>query len=626
MIERFAFRRPPFLPPLAILALLGAPAGFLVPWYADVRAGASPWPGLVFAAVFFGAVTAVVCLARYATRPKEGPAVELDDDRVWLPLSSASRRRRPTAYADILSCSVLGTGRRARLVLATHRRRFVYPLTHFGQGAATAAELRTRLRARIAALPAGAEQLHAMNERDDLATEAMRRTPYVSVAILLLVAGTYLWTLLSGALEGPFGLVDYGANAPVLVARGEWHRLFSASFLHANLLHAYLNGVGILALGMPLERLVGAWRMLCIYLASALAGSCASMWASLAAYSVGASTAIFGLLGALAVVNWRFHAQLPGSFRQPLRWWVFILGINALLPLLVPVIDYAAHAGGFASGAILAGLLCRDVGCLRSPHAVGAPLKAATLGLTAVFGVALTQAVVAALQATASARTLVARSFVSSDSAGAEALNNMAWHYATHHQASAEELGLAEEAAASAVRKDPDQSAYLDTLATVYYRRGDLDRAITTEQRAVAASEQAVFVSQMGRFLDARLSMSQAADAASGDPPAIRLSVERDGGEGAIVVSTVRDFERGVEVYALDRVDGRLVGTLRVVIEPGARAGAHRFVPDGGSSGTRWPRAATLLVGYAEASDAECDVGTVCGRYFVMAPEVRNLP
>src|SRR5690606_4193606 len=105
-------------------------------------------------------------------------------------------------------------------------------------------------------------------------------------------------------------LVAFGANAPALVTAGEWYRLLSANFLHVGWLHLYMNGIGLFVLGMLLERLVGPWRFVFVFLTSAAAGAAASLLVSDAALSVGASTAVFGLLGAYALINWRCRATL----------------------------------------------------------------------------------------------------------------------------------------------------------------------------------------------------------------------------------------------------------------------------------------------------------------------------
>jgi hypothetical protein len=359
-----------------------------------------------------------------------------------------------------------------------------------------------------------------------------------------------------------------------------------------------------LILGMLLERLIGSWRLLCIYLVSAAAGALASTWASVAVLSVGASTAVFGLLGALALVNWRFRTALPGGFRQPWRWWVVILGINVLLPVIVPIIDYWAHIGGFAAGAIAAALVCRDKQSLLTTRTTGAGLKAVTVGLSILYVFALTEAVIGSTEAGEADEARVARAFVAQRSARSAARN--------------------------AVAKDADNDSYIDTLATVHYRRRDFDQAIATQRRAVALSERRVLVSQMGRFLDARMSSAGVTTVAGADAAALRVSVVRTSGAAAepeaIQVDVSSRFENGLEIYALDRARTRLIGTLHIVMGPGVEPGSYRFVPERGLLRTEWPRSDEPIVAYADASGCDCDAGAIRGRYFFMDRQIAELP
>jgi membrane associated rhomboid family serine protease len=306
-MARFVFRRRPFFTLVLIAILAGPPAGFLMLLFRDAQAGAPLFPGLIFAAVVFGTIAIVACGLRAWTRPKQAPAIELRDEHALFPASAGSKRVKTIRYDEFLSVNVIGKGRWANLLIGTERRSFVYPVSRFELGAAAVGELCAELRRRIAALPDGISRLGEIKERESISANATKSTPSVSWAMLALVAAAYIWTSLNGALDDPFGLTAYGANVPVLVGDGEWYRLLAANFLHVNLIHAYLNALGILILGMLLERLIGSWRLLCIYLVSAAAGALASTWASVAVLSVGASTAVFGLLGALALVNWRFR-------------------------------------------------------------------------------------------------------------------------------------------------------------------------------------------------------------------------------------------------------------------------------------------------------------------------------
>ncbi|MBI4606826.1 MAG: rhomboid family intramembrane serine protease [Planctomycetes bacterium] len=144
------------------------------------------------------------------------------------------------------------------------------------------------------------------------------------------------------------------------VRQGEWWRVVSAGFLHAGFLHILMNGFVLYDLGRLCEPLLSSWKLLVVYGASLAGGSAGSLlykaWRGgreADIPSVGASGALCGLIGLLLVyaVRERHHELRDGI----LRWIAWIV----VLTLLVPSVDHAAHAGGFAVGCA-AGLTVRD--------------------------------------------------------------------------------------------------------------------------------------------------------------------------------------------------------------------------------------------------------------------------
>jgi membrane associated rhomboid family serine protease len=152
----------------------------------------------------------------------------------------------------------------------------------------------------------------------------------------------YLLTLLMGpALARDFGMLG------VAVAVGEWWRLFTAPFLHAGLWHVGLNMMAQWILGGVLEPLLGRSRFLTLYLVSALGGAVASYaFNAPTVLSVGASGAVYGLLGGTFVVLRRLNRDTSGV--------VVILGLNLVLGFVWPGIDWRAHLGGLLVGALQA--------------------------------------------------------------------------------------------------------------------------------------------------------------------------------------------------------------------------------------------------------------------------------
>lgn len=173
---------------------------------------------------------------------------------------------------------------------------------------------------------------------------------------ILAIHLTFLFAENSGltpAGQGGLSLL-FGAKINELVWQGQSWRLVSSMFLHGGFLHLAFNGYALYLLGPLLERMYGMRRFLIIYVFSGLAASAASVVFT-DVPSVGASGAIFGMLGALVVFGLKFRASLPPrvarAFGAGLLPWVAINLVIGLIPGLP--IDNAAHVGGLIAGTAL---------------------------------------------------------------------------------------------------------------------------------------------------------------------------------------------------------------------------------------------------------------------------------
>ncbi|MDQ3878887.1 MAG: rhomboid family intramembrane serine protease, partial [Actinomycetota bacterium] len=159
--------------------------------------------------------------------------------------------------------------------------------------------------------------------------------------------------------QGPFDYlsVHYGLFQPAIANKGEFYRLFTTMLLHAGFPHIAFNGYALFLIGPFVERVFGSRRFVGIFVATGLLGSAASyMWGPCNELGVGASGAIFGLLGCLAVYVYR-RRDNP-AMNMLWRNIVFILILNAIIGIAASgEIDVRAHAGGFVGGLIVGGLL-----------------------------------------------------------------------------------------------------------------------------------------------------------------------------------------------------------------------------------------------------------------------------
>lgn len=146
----------------------------------------------------------------------------------------------------------------------------------------------------------------------------------------------------------PVALVTYGAMVPGLVAEGEWWRFFSSIMLHGGIMHLLMNGLGLWVLGREVEERFGRARTLTVFVVAGAAGMAAAYWLSPGAYVVGASGAIFGLMGMIIAHAIRQHG---GRFTHELRARFIPMLLYAVIFSFLPGISFAAHAGGFVAGA-----------------------------------------------------------------------------------------------------------------------------------------------------------------------------------------------------------------------------------------------------------------------------------
>jgi membrane associated rhomboid family serine protease len=169
----------------------------------------------------------------------------------------------------------------------------------------------------------------------------------IALNVLLFVA-----TAISAALVGNSPLDNQNSplfaelvQVPALVQTGQWWRVFTAAFLHYGPIHLALNMLALLLFGSELERQLGRWRFVALYVVSILGGAAAlELFSDPGVAAAGASTAIYGLFGGLAVVMI--------ATRQDLRGLLTLLAINIAISFL-PGISLVGHLGGLVAGALV---------------------------------------------------------------------------------------------------------------------------------------------------------------------------------------------------------------------------------------------------------------------------------
>ena len=152
-------------------------------------------------------------------------------------------------------------------------------------------------------------------------------------------------------------LVRMGANVGERVHAGEYYRLLTSVFLHAGFMHVFFNTYVLFALGCFFNRILGEARYLTVFFVSGLIGSLASVYFGKSEVSVGASGAIWGLLGASLALAFFKTSLIPDPIRLQLRRVTLLnLVINIGVSFL-PMIDFWAHIGGGLGGFLVSLLI-----------------------------------------------------------------------------------------------------------------------------------------------------------------------------------------------------------------------------------------------------------------------------
>jgi len=175
--------------------------------------------------------------------------------------------------------------------------------------------------------------------------------PMVVYFIMGITVLVYLLQLGANALYGYDIVAIVGMKINEYIYLGEYWRLITPVFLHANLMHIGFNMYALNALGPQLERFYGSWQFLLLYLVCGFGGVVAS-FALTDAGSVGASTAIFGLLGALGTFAYLNQKTFGDKAKRSLRSIIQIAAINLMIGLS-PGIDNWGHMGGLVAGVII---------------------------------------------------------------------------------------------------------------------------------------------------------------------------------------------------------------------------------------------------------------------------------
>lgn len=187
------------------------------------------------------------------------------------------------------------------------------------------------------------------NQEDARKVEKVFRSKFPMITYILIAFNVILYV--APALFGELNnvILDFCVHGPS-IRYGQYYRLLTGAFLHTGLIHLAVNCYSLYVLGSQLESFLGKAKFIVVYFVSAIFGSLFSMTFNGDIASIGASGAIFGLMGGLLYFGYHYRVYLGNVIKSQI---LPLLVINLVMGFLTTGVDNAAHIGGLIGGALI---------------------------------------------------------------------------------------------------------------------------------------------------------------------------------------------------------------------------------------------------------------------------------
>ena len=193
------------------------------------------------------------------------------------------------------------------------------------------------------------DDINKHNKKDAKQVEEVFKVKYPLITYILVLLNVMLYFI--PILTNSYDIIlEKSCIYGPLIRNGQYYRLITGAFLHANIAHLLFNCYALYVIGSQLESFLGKTKYLIIYFFSALTASLFSMVFTFDTPSVGASGAIFGLMGSLVYFGYHYRVYLGNIIKSQI---IPLILFNLLIGFLSNGIDNAAHIGGLIGGAII---------------------------------------------------------------------------------------------------------------------------------------------------------------------------------------------------------------------------------------------------------------------------------
>lgn len=171
--------------------------------------------------------------------------------------------------------------------------------------------------------------------------------PFITYILIAMNVIIYFCSILFGSYDH---VLDRFCIFAPFIRSGQYYRLLTGAFLHANILHLGFNCYALYVIGTQLESYLGKIKYLIIYLFSALTGALFSMLFGGNSASIGASGAIFGLMGSIVYFGYHYRVFLGNVVKSQI---IPLILVNLLIGFMSSGVDNAAHIGGLIGGMLI---------------------------------------------------------------------------------------------------------------------------------------------------------------------------------------------------------------------------------------------------------------------------------
>jgi len=197
--------------------------------------------------------------------------------------------------------------------------------------------------------------LYSKREKISMSDKPLITMGIISINIIMYILTAYLSLAAQGSIftSDTNVLIFLGAKVNNLISQGQYFRLFTCMFLHGGIVHIGVNMYSLYAIGPMVEKVYGKAKFIAIYFGAGIVASIFSYIFS-TSVSIGASGAIFGLLGAVLVFAIKSKGKTGNAF---IRSILSVIVINIFIGATLPNIDNFAHMGGLLGGMLIAFLV-----------------------------------------------------------------------------------------------------------------------------------------------------------------------------------------------------------------------------------------------------------------------------